>query len=79
MFNGEKTYDNRTREINSAEELLIGIRTAGSQGHVCNQDGDQRISGTRVAVCMEEKGAGCNRVQGCIQLVSESGMRTGTT
>ena len=45
-------------KYNSAEELLIGIRTAGSQGHVCNQDGDQRISVTRAAVRMKEKGAG---------------------
>ena len=66
-------------KYNSAEELLIETRTAGSQGHVCNQDGDWRISVTRVAVRMEEKGAGdANRVQGCIQLVSESGMRIGT-
>jgi len=45
-------------EYNSAEELLIGIRTTGSQGHVCNRDGDRRISVTRVAVRMEEKGVG---------------------
>ena len=45
-------------KYNSAEGLLIGIRTAGSQGHVCNRDGDWRISVTRVAVHMKEKGAG---------------------
>jgi len=43
-------------KYNSAEELLIETRTAGSQGHVCNRDGDRRISVTRAAVCMEEKG-----------------------
>ena len=44
-------------KYNSAKELLIETRTAGSQGHVCNQDGDWRISVTRAAVRMEEKGA----------------------
>jgi len=44
-------------KYNSAKELLIEIRTAGSQGHICNWDGDQRISVTRAAVHMEEKGA----------------------
>jgi len=45
-------------EYNSAEEL-IGTRTAGSQGHVYYRNGDQIVSVTRVAVCMEEKGWGC--------------------
>ena len=44
-------------KYNSAEELHIETRTAGAQGHVCNQDGDRRISVTRAAVCME-KGMG---------------------
>ena len=42
-------------KYNSAKELLIETRTAGSQGHVCNQDGDWRISVTRAAVCMKER------------------------
>jgi len=38
-----------------------------------------RVSVTRAAVCMEEKGMGnANRIQGCIQSASMSGMRTGT-
>jgi len=45
-------------KYNSAEELLIGTRTAGSQGHICYRDGDQRVSVTRAAVRMEEKGTG---------------------
>ena len=45
-------------EYNSAKELLIGTRTAGSQGHVYYRNGDQRVSVTRAAVCMEEKGMG---------------------
>jgi len=45
-------------EYNSAEELLIGTRTAGSQGHVYYWNGDRRVSVTRVAVRMEEKGMG---------------------
>jgi len=45
-------------KYNSAEELLIETRTAGSQGHVCYRDGDRRVSVTRAAVCMEEKRMG---------------------
>ena len=43
-------------KYNSAKELLIGTRTAGSQGHICYRDGDRRV--TRAAVHMEEKGTG---------------------
>ena len=45
-------------KYNSAKELLIETRTTGSQGHICYQDGDRRVSVTRVAVRMEEKGTG---------------------
>jgi len=45
-------------KYNSAEELLIETRTTGSQGHVCYWDGDRRVSVTRAAVLMEEKGTG---------------------
>ena len=45
-------------KYNSAEELLIETRTTGSQGHICYRDGDQRVSVTRAAVHMEEKGMG---------------------
>jgi len=60
------------------KELLIGTRTAGSQGHVYYQNRDWRVSVTRAAVCMEEKGRGCEQGTGCIQSVSKSGMRTDT-
>src|SRR5882724_10976383 len=63
---------------NSAEELLIETRTTGSPGHICYQNRDQRASVTGVAVHMRRKGWGCKQGQGCIQSVSESGMRTGT-
>ena len=46
------------RKYNSAEELLIETRTAGFQGHICYWDRDRRVSVTRVAVHMEEKGTG---------------------
>jgi len=55
---GERLMIIKLGKYNSAKELLIETRTAGSQGHVCNRDGDQRISVTRVAVHMEEKGVG---------------------
>ena len=43
---------------NSAEELLIETRTTGSQGHICYQNGDQRVSVTGAVVRMEEEGMG---------------------
>src|SRR5882724_5197381 len=43
---------------NLAKELLIETRTAGSQGHVCYQNGDWRVSVTGAAVRMEEEGTG---------------------
>ena len=35
---------------NKIGELLIGIETTGSQGHICYQDRVQRVSVTMVAV-----------------------------
>ena len=55
MFKRNKTYDNQTGKIG---ELLIENRTTGSQGHVGYQDGDQRVSVTRVAVHMGVKEMG---------------------
>jgi len=37
---------------NEIGELLIENRTTGLQGHICYQDGGQRVSVTRVAVHM---------------------------
>ena len=48
---------------NKIKELLIEIGITGSQGHICNRDGDLRISVARAAVCMEEQGTG--RRTGC--------------
>jgi len=45
-------------KYNSAEELLIETRTTGSHRCICYRDGVWRVSVTRVAVCMEEKGMG---------------------
>jgi len=50
-------------KYNKIRELLRENRTTGSQGHVSYQDGDRRVSVTRVAVCMG---------------VKEIGMSTGT-
>jgi len=38
MFNGDKTYDNRTEEIQRNGGLLIENRTAGSQAQVSYED-----------------------------------------
>jgi len=45
-------------KYSEAEELLIKTRTTGFQGHIDYQDGDWRVSVTRVAVHMEVKGTG---------------------
>ena len=43
---------------NGIGELVIENRITGSQEHVCYQDGDWRVSVTRVAVCQGVKKAG---------------------
>jgi len=63
-------------KYNSAEELHIETRATGSQGHVCYRNGDWRASVTRVAVCMELEGKGCEQAQGRKQMGSEWGMST---
>ena len=68
----------KLRKYSEIGELLIENRTTGSQGHVSYQDRGQEASVTRVAVHMGEGDGDVNRAQGCIQLVSESGSRTGT-
>jgi len=44
--------------ITKSEELLIENRATGLQGHIHYQDGGQRVSVTKAAVCMgvEEMG-----------------------
>ena len=69
----------KLRKYNKIGELLIENRTTGSQAQVSYQDMVQEASVTRVAVCIRVKGdRDVNRAQGCIQLASESGSRTGT-
>ena len=48
----------KLRKYNEIGELLIENRTTGSQGQVSYQDGDQRVSVTRAAVCMGVKEMG---------------------
>ena len=57
MFNGDKTYDNQTKEIQQIGELLIGNRTARSQVQVSYWDIVREASVTRAAVHMGVKGA----------------------
>jgi len=46
-------------KYNEIRELLIEKRTTGSQGHICYQDKDQRVSvTTRAAVCRGLKETG---------------------
>ena len=45
-------------KYNEIGELLIRNRTTVSQAQVGYRDGDQRVSVTRAAVCIEEKGTG---------------------
>src|SRR5882724_9913805 len=58
MFNGDKTYDNRTEEILKVRELLLEDGTIGLQAQVSYRDKVREVSVTRAAVCMgvEEMG-----------------------
>jgi len=64
MFNGDKTYDNRTEEIQRNRELLIENRTTGLQAQVSYRDKVQEASVTRAAVRMGMKGWGCEQDTG---------------
>src|SRR5882724_7590099 len=78
MFNGDKTYDNRTEEIQrnqgttyrEGNHRVIGTSKLSGRGpgDTCNY-GSCPHGG--------EGDGDVNRVHGHIQLVSESGMRTG--
>jgi len=57
-FQRDKTYDNQTGEFQQSQGTTLENRTTGLWGHICYWDGDQRVSVTRVAVHMEEKGTG---------------------
>ena len=48
----------KLERYNEIGGLLIENRTTGSQGHVCDQDGDWRVSVTRAAVHMGVKETG---------------------
>jgi len=55
---GKRLMIIKLRKYNEVGELHIKIGTTGSQGHVCYQDGGQRVSVTMAAVHMgvEETG-----------------------
>ena len=48
----------KLRKYNSAEELLIGLGCIGSQLPILNRNTEQRVSVSKVAVCMREIGTG---------------------
>jgi len=48
----------KLRKYNEVGELLIEMVTTGFQGHVCYQDGGQRVSVTTAAVHMGVKERG---------------------
>ena len=62
---------------NEIGALLIENRTTGFQRHICNWNRGQRVSVTKEAVNGGGRDGDVNRVKGCIQLASESGMRIG--
>src|SRR5882724_11938641 len=49
---GQRLMIIELERYNQIGELLIGNRITGSQGHICYQDGGQRVSVTREAVSM---------------------------
>ena len=55
---GQRLMIIELERYNEIGELLIENRTTGLQGHVCNWDGGQQASVTRVAVCMGVKDMG---------------------
>jgi len=62
---GKKLMIIKLGKNNEAEELHIETRTTGSQGHICYQDGSQRVSVARAAVHMGVEGDGdVNKGQG---------------
>src|SRR5882724_6910535 len=79
IFNGDKTYDNRTEEIHRSRRTTY---REGKHRVACTSN----LSGQRLeGICNKGgcphggEGTGeANWVQGCIQSVSELGMRTGT-
>ena len=64
------------RKYNSAKELLIGLMNARSGRWVINWNMEQRVSVAMEAVHMREMGNRArDKIQACIQLASDSGMR----
>jgi len=65
---GQRLMIIELRRYNEIWELLIEIRTTGSQGHMCYLDGGWRISVT-YGSCLHggERYGDVNRAQGCIQ------------
>ena len=64
------------RKYNSAEELLIGLRSTGLPWQVLDWNMEQRTSVTMVAVHMRGMGDGArDRIHGSIQTTPDSGMR----
>ena len=69
----------KLRKYNEVRELLIGNGNTGSWGHICYQDGGQRVSVTMVAVHMGVKEMWMQTGhRGHIQSASELGIRADT-
>jgi len=78
MFNGEETYDNRTEEIHRSRRTTYREgkhSVAGTSNLSCRR---LEVSVTRAAVRIGGRDRAGRLGTGCIQSVSESGMRIGT-
>jgi len=64
MFNGKRLMIIKLGKYNSAEALHIDTRTTGSQGHICYQNRDRRVSVARAAVRMGVEEMGCKQDTG---------------
>jgi len=73
MFNGDKTYDNRTEEIQLSRRTTYRNWNHRVTGTVMLSNGDWRASVTRAAVRMGWKERDANKAQGRIQMGSKSG------
>ena len=58
MFNGDKTYDNRTEEIQQNQGTTYREGNHRAPGTISYQDKVQEASVTRAAVCMGVKETG---------------------
>jgi len=69
----DKTYDNRTEEIQLSQRTTYRNWNHRSQGQLCYRNGDRRASVTRRLSAWGGRSGDANKAQGRIQMGSKSG------